>query len=193
MYLIDTIEEVIRIEPSRLSESLEKVCMELAKNAFEGKYVGNNNIVVLVLDTKLKGEGRIVHGDASVYQRVELKALLFHIDVNEVIEGTVVNIHKFGAFVNLGPLDGLLHISQIIDSHIDVDETNQRLIAREAKKDLRVGNKVRVRLVSVSINERNPKESKIGLTMRQLGLGRFEWIEEQLKKSKETKESKKEK
>jgi DNA-directed RNA polymerase subunit E' len=29
----------------------------------------------------------------------------------------------------------------------------------------------------VSLNEKEPRESKIGLTMRQTGLGRLEWLE----------------
>ena len=37
---------------------------------------------------------------------------------------------------------------------------------------------MRARIVALSINERNPRESKIGLTMRQPGLGKIEWLEE---------------
>ena len=38
--------------------------------------------------------------------------------------------------------------------------------------------KVRARIVTISINEISPRESKIGLTMRQPGLGKHEWIAE---------------
>ncbi|RQW78309.1 MAG: DNA-directed RNA polymerase, partial [Methanothrix sp.] len=31
--------------------------------------------------------------------------------------------------------------------------------------------------IAVSLNEKEPRESKIGLTMRQTGLGRLEWLE----------------
>jgi DNA-directed RNA polymerase subunit E' len=41
---------------------------------------------------------------------------------------------------------------------------------------------VRARVVAVSINEREPKESKIGLTMRQTALGKLQWIEDARKK-----------
>ena len=40
---------------------------------------------------------------------------------------------------------------------------------------------MRTRIVAVSINEREPRESKIGLTMRQHALGKFEWLEEDRK------------
>src|SRR3972149_1277971 len=75
-----------------------------------------------------------------------------------------------------GPLDGLLHIAQVMDDRVDVDEENQRLIGKDTKRDLRIGDRVRVRIVAVSLNERAPRESKIGLTMRQPALGKHEGI-----------------
>ena len=39
----------------------------------------------------------------------------------------------------------------------------------------------RARIVTVSMNELNYRESKIGLTMRQVGLGTVEWLEEDRK------------
>jgi len=59
-----------------------------------------------------------------------------------------------------------------------VDLGNQRLVSDETKKELKVGDKVRVRIVTLNINERNPKYSRIGFTMRQPGLGKMEWLEE---------------
>jgi DNA-directed RNA polymerase subunit E' len=97
-----------------------------------------------------------------------------------VIEGSVCEILKFGAFVRFGPLDGLLHISQVMDDHIDVDVDNQRLIGKESRRDIRVNQDVRARIVTVSVNERNPRESKIGLTMRQSSLGRLDWLQEDI-------------
>ena len=40
-----------------------------------------------------------------------------------------------------------------------------------------MGFTVRARVVALSLNERDPRESKIGLTMRQPGLGNLAWIE----------------
>ncbi|MBU4031314.1 MAG: DNA-directed RNA polymerase, partial [Candidatus Thermoplasmatota archaeon] len=76
---------------------------------------------------------------------------------------------------------GLLHISQVMDDHIDVDVDNQRLTGKETRRDIRLNNEVRARIVTVSVNERNPRESKIGLTMRQSGLGRLDWLQDNIK------------
>ena len=68
-------------------------------------------------------------------------------------------------------------------SRIDIDTENGRLLGKDTKRDLKVGDTVRARIVALSLNERSPRESKIGLTMRQPGLGKLEWIEEERKKT----------
>ena len=185
MYMLAQREKVVRIPPARLSEDLDQIVVELARESFEGKVEGSDSLTVLVGNIKREGPGRIVHGDGAVYQKLNFESLIFKPVLQEVIEGQVVEVLKFGAFVRFGPLDGLLHISQIMDDRIDVDDTNQRLLGKDTKRDLRLGDRVRARIVALSMNERNPRESKIGLTMRQPGLGKFEWIEEDRKKKGE--------
>jgi DNA-directed RNA polymerase subunit E' len=131
------------------------------------------------------GEGHIIHGDGGVYQEVEYDSLVFRPEIQEVVEGAVVEIRKFGAFVRFGPLDGLLHVSQIMDDRVNIDEHNQRLVGVETKRDLKVGYKVRARVVSLSLSEISPRDSRIGLTMRQPGLGRLEWVVDAHKKADE--------
>jgi len=104
--------------------------------------------------------------------------LLFDIRMQEVIEGLVDQVVDYGAFIRFGPLDGLLHVSQILDDHIDPDVGGQRMIGKETKREMRVGDRLRSRIVTISLNEVSPRESKIGLTMRQPGLGKLEWIDE---------------
>jgi len=172
--------DVIRIPPERLGEELSELSKELTQHTFEGKIVGDRSLIVLTANIEPVGEGRIVHGDGAVYQDVQYDALVFRLDNQEVIEGYVCEILKFGAFVRFGPLDGLLHISQVMDDHMDVDVDNQRMFGKETRRDIKVNNDVRARIVTVSVNERNPRESKIGLTMRQSSLGKLDWLEEDM-------------
>jgi DNA-directed RNA polymerase subunit E' len=185
MYLSTQEERVVRIPPDRLSEDLDAIVNELTRESFEGKVEGSDSLTVLISNIEPVGLGRIVHGDGAVYQKVKFDALLFRPMLQEVVEGGICEVLKFGAFVRFGPLDGLLHISQIMDDRIDVDSDNQRLLGKDTKRDLRIGDRVRARIVALSLNERNPRESKIGLTMRQPGLGKLEWIEEDRKKKGE--------
>lgn len=183
MYILTRKEKVVRIPPEMLGDDLESVINQLSWGSFEGKIEGNDSLTVLISKVEPLGLGRIVHGDGAIYQNVKYDALVFRPQLQEVIEGTVVEVLKFGAFVRFGPLDGLLHISQIMDDRIDIDADNGRLLGKDTKRDLKVGDRVRARIVALSLNERSPRESKIGLTMRQPGLGKLEWIEEERKKA----------
>ena len=178
MYMLTEREKVVRIPPDRLGEDMDQVLSELTWQAYEGRIEENDMLTVLIRNVEPIGLGRIVHGDGAVYQKVKFEALVFRPLLQEVVEGTVCEVLKFGAFIRFGPLDGLLHISQVMDDRIDVDTDNQRLIGKDSKRDLKVGDKVRARIVALSLNERSPRESKIGLTMRQPGLGKLDWLKE---------------
>lgn len=182
MYKMIQREDIIRIPPHYLSEDLDVVSDYLTRRNFEGRMDSKHRLVIEATDVERVGEGRIVHGDGAIFQRVKFKALVFQPNLHEIVEGNVVEILKFGAFVRFGPLDGLVHISQIMDDHINPDLGNMRLVGKDSKRDLRVGDHVRTRIVSMSMNERSPRESRIGLTMRQPGLGKVDWLDEDYEK-----------
>ena len=106
-------------------------------------------------------------------------------ELYEVVEGEVVDVVEFGVFVRLGPLDGLIHISQIMDDYVSYDPKREAIIGKETGRVIEKGDKVRARIVAVSLREARKRGSKIALTMRQPGLGKLEWIEEDKKKKKE--------
>ena len=184
MYAIASKEDVVRIPPDMLGEDFSALAARLTQESFQNKVEADGSYTVLVKDIEPIGEGRIIHGDGAVYQRVKFDALMFRPTLHEVVEGSVCEVLKFGAFVRFGPLDGLLHISQIMDDRIDADVDGRRLLGKDSKRELRLGDSVRARIVSLSINERSPRESKIGLTMRQPGLGKLDWLEEDRAKKK---------
>ncbi len=178
MYKMEKKKDSIRIPPDRLDEDLDEISGEIANETFEGTLEDGNKLIIMATNVERVGDGKIVHGDGGIYQHVTYDALVFELEEHELIHGYVCEILKFGAFVRFGPLDGLLHISQIMNDKVEVDIGNQRLRGRESKKEIGVNDKLRARIVTVSVNERSPRESKIGLTMRQTGLGKLEWIEE---------------
>ena len=183
MYMITQGERVVPIPPSRLSENIEDVIDELTWRQCEGQFGPDKSITILIKNVRPKGPGRIVHGDGHVYQTVEFDQVVFKFKENEIIQGQVVQITKYGAFIKFGPLDGLLHISQVMDDRVDIDEENQRLVGKDSGRTLNIGDIVRARIISMDINEKNPQDSKIGLVTRGgVGLGRLDWIEEDEKK-----------
>ena len=108
--------------------------------------------------------------------------------MQEVVDGTVVEVVEFGAFVGIGPVpvDGLLHVSQISDEYLAFDGENQQLASNESDRALGVEDAVRARIVTKSIDERNPRDSKIGLTAKQPGLGKHGWLKEEHEKREAT-------
>ncbi len=186
MYMMTEAERNVRIPPRDLGEDMKEAIDNLTWDTFEGRFNEDKSITVMIDNVRPVGPGRIVHGDGAVYQTVKYRQLVYKLKDNEVVEGVVVEILRFGAFIRFGPLDGLLHISQVMDDRVDIDETNQRLVGKETGRSLSVGDIVRARVVSMDLNEKNPQDSKIGLTMRQPGLGKLQWIEEDNAKKKES-------
>jgi DNA-directed RNA polymerase subunit E' len=176
--------DVVRAPPERMGDELQVVVKEMLQEKLEGRLDKKIGMFIAILDVVDIKEGRIMIGDAGVYYETVFDALIFRPKMQEIVEGEVVEIVEFGAFVEIGPLDGLLHISQITDEYISYDEKNAKLVTKETGRTLGEGDKLRARLVAISLNERDPSDSKIGLTMRQPGLGKLEWIAEDMEKEK---------
>lgn len=177
MYKRMKLEGVAKIDPDRLGDPLEEAVDRALRERYEAVVDKALGTIVAVLGADKIGEGHILAGDGAIYYEATFDALVFKPEMQEIVEGEVVEIVKFGAFLSLGPFDGLLHVSQITNEYISYDEKNARLVSKESAKSLGEGDKVRARVIAVSLNEKEPRESKIGLTMRQTGLGKLEWLE----------------
>jgi DNA-directed RNA polymerase subunit E' len=124
-----------------------------------------------------------------VHYPAKFKLLTWQPREQELVEGEVVDITEWGAFVRIGGMDGLVHISQVMDDFVSFDEKGAQLVGRASKRVLKVGDKVRARIISISLKE----STKVGLTMRQPFLGNIKWLEAAVKDAKkEAKEAKKE-
>ncbi|MBL7117271.1 MAG: DNA-directed RNA polymerase [Candidatus Syntrophoarchaeum sp.] len=187
MYIKIRAVDVVRVPPGRLGDDLQVVVKEVLQEKLEGRMDKKIGMFIAILEVIDKKEGRIMIGDAGVYYETTFDALVFRPKMQEIVEGDVVEIVEFGAFVEIGPLDGLLHISQITDEYISYDEKGAKLVTKDTGRTLGEGDKLRARIVAISLNERDPGDSKIGLTMRQPGLGKFEWMEEEREREKEKK------
>lgn len=177
MYKRMKLEGMVRIPPDQMGNPLEDAVELALRNKYEAVVDKTLGTIVVILGADTIGEGHILAGDGAIYYSVIFDAIVFKPEMQEIIEGEVVEIVKFGAFLSIGPFDGLLHVSQITNEYISYDEKNARLVSKESSKALAEGEKVRARIIAVSLNEKEPRESKIGLTMRQTGLGKQEWLE----------------
>ncbi|MCZ7394724.1 MAG: DNA-directed RNA polymerase [Candidatus Methanoperedens sp.] len=189
MYRKMRLADTVRIAPELLGEPVHEAVKLALRDKLEGLVDKKIGAMVAVKDVIEVGEGHILAGDGGVYYDAVFDALTFMPEMQEIIEGSVVEVVEFGIFVGIGPLDGLVHVSQLTDEFVSYDEKNSRLITKESGRSVTDGDKVRARIIAVSLNEREPRDSKIGLTMRQHALGKLEWIEE-ARKPKEVVEEK---
>ncbi|MBQ2665804.1 DNA-directed RNA polymerase [Methanobrevibacter sp.] len=190
MYYKTKIEDIVRIPPYKFDEPLIEVAIETLNETYEGRLDKKLGLLICVNEIEEIGDGKLIMGDGASYHKVIFNAIFFKPEQHEIFNGEVIDIADYGAFVKIGAMDGLIHVSQVTDDYINYDAKRQALIAKESNKTLDVGDLVRARAVSVSIKDEsinsmeNHRNSKIPLTMRQTNLGRFEWIEEAKQKSR---------
>jgi len=188
-------EDLVRVPPDEFGKPLEAVIENILKigyefngrteGGYEGKIDRDQGAVLAVTEVKSIEDGAVIPGDGAAFHNVVFEALVYKPELHEIVDGSVVEIVEFGAFIRFGPLDGLIHVSQITDDFIVYDKKRGALVGKESSKTLEVGDKVRARVVAASLSSDKGKESKINLTMRQPGLGKFEWLKEAKKKDKD--------
>ena len=183
MYNLVKIVDTIRVPPKDFGNPIKESALYVLKHEYEGKVDKDLGIILLITKVNSVGVGRIIPGDGSTYHDVEFEALVYKPTLHEVVVGEVSEIAQFGAFIKIGPIDGLVHVSQIMDDYVSFNEKTGLLAAKESGRTLSEGDVVRARVVSASLKPA-ATESKIGLTMRQPGLGKVEWIEEDKRKKK---------
>ena len=182
MYKRVTLRDTVEVPPEHLAEVTPDLVKKLLQDKLEGRVDEDVGSVVSVVDVHEIGEGAVVPNEPGVYYEAEFDAVTFDPQMQEVIDGEIVEVVDFGAFVGIGPVDGLLHVSQISDEYLAYDGENQQLASRDTNRTIGTGDAVRARIVTKSIDERNPRDSKIGLTAKQIGLGKHGWLQEDREK-----------
>lgn len=185
MFKLVTLEDTIRIPPETFGDSLETVGRQQVREKYEGMVDGELGYVVAVTEVEVSPEGKIVPGDGGAYHKVSFSLLTFYPQIQEIVEGMVVEIADFGAFVRIGPVDALLHVSQLMDDFISYDEKQGILTGKETNKSLTSGDQIRARITAVSLGKAG-SSGKIGITARQPFLGKLEWVEEEVQGVKES-------
>jgi len=176
MYYNVKVEDTVRITPDLFGEDLDEVVKGIVEKTFEGTIRKNHGIIVVAQNITPVGDGIVIHGDGAMYQKIVFDALTFKPEMQEVVDALICEIVEFGAFCHIGPIDALIHMSQIMNDYVQVDSENEIITGKEKKQRLQVGDPVRARIVAISLNELSARESKIGLTMRQPALGSHAWI-----------------
>lgn len=187
MYELITIKDTIRIPPKLFSESLEESAVKALREQYEGKTDPELGVIITVTNPKEVTSGKIIPGDGGTYHHITFDLLSFKPKGHEIIRGKVSELTEFGAFIKFGPIDGLVHVSQVTDDFMSLNEKTQTLTGKESKKSLKKDDEVTARVIAISMKN-IVTDSKINLTMRQDGLGKEEWLK--LKKKTSTRKKK---
>jgi len=177
----------IRVPPKLFGMEIKEAILKVIKKKYSNYISPEIGIVIDIADVKNIGEGVIIPGDGASYYETEFDLLTFKPELQEVVLGDIKDIADFGAFLNLGPAEGMIHISQTMDDFVSFSK-DKTLSGKESHKVLKIGDLCRARIIAVSFKDLdNPK---IGLTMRQPRLGKLEWFEEKEKNKKSSKKKK---
>jgi len=132
-------------------------------NEYKGKTLEFKIIEIEPSENRL-----ILSHKAIVEEEKEQKKaeLLASISEGDVIEGTVARLTDFGAFIDLGGIDGLVHVSEISHSHVG-----------KPSDVLSVGDKVNVAVLSV-----DPTTERVSLSIKDTLPGPWTDIEEKAPK-----------
>jgi DNA-directed RNA polymerase subunit E' len=175
MFFISEVEDFVRVDPSLLKkENVEEAIKQALVDQYEGKITKELGWVLAVTDILERSEGMLGYNDGGIYYKVRFKVLNWKPLNKEVVMGIISNILDIGAFVNIGPTDGFIHISQIMDDIVDYSK-DKVLAGRKTKKVLKIEDIVKAKIVAISLKD--PTRPKINLTMRQVGLGKLQWLE----------------
>lgn len=102
---------------------------------------------------------------AEAENEAKKEEVLANLVEGETVTGTVARLTNFGAFIDLGGVDGLVHISEISYGHVN-----------EPSDELTVGEEVHVKILSV-----NKEEGRISLSIKETLPGPWDDIEERAK------------
>ena len=182
MFAIAHMSDVVRIPPSKLTNSLKLTAIGILKEKYESMVSSDLGYVILIIDAETNAVGKVIAGDGATYHKVNFTALTFYPKLHEVVEGEVVEITDFGAFVRIGPTDALLHLSQITDDYLKSDVKQGLILSNQSEKTLRISSKIRARITAISLGK-SASMGKIGITCRQPFLGALEWVEKEIRRA----------
>jgi DNA-directed RNA polymerase subunit E' len=180
MFYLVEVEDFVRVEPKLFGLKTVDAVKEQLHTSYSNFQDRDLGTVVDVLEVLSVDDGIIIPGDGAAYYKSKFKLITFKPELQEIVYGKIEEITNFGAFIDMGVLRGMIHISQTMDDFVSFSKSGN-LAGKDGKRSLNVGDECMARIVAISYKGEEPK---VGLTMRQPGLGRLDWISGDKEKAK---------
>jgi len=174
------VKDFIRVPPAMFNLNKKEAVLKNIKSTYENFVSKELGFVVNVVDIGEVEEGVIIPGDGAGFYETEFELLTFKPELNELVYGKIRDITDFGAFIDIGGVEGMVHVSQSMDDFVSFSK-EKVLQGKKTGQSLKVGDKCKARIIAVSYKDLN--NPKIGLSMRQEGLGKIEWLNESNKQT----------
>jgi DNA-directed RNA polymerase subunit E' len=178
MFYLLEVEDHVRVEPKHFGLPTHEAIEKQLNEDFVGSVTKEFGNVISVLSVGKIDDGVLISGDGAAYYSSHFKLLVWKPELHELVYGTIIEITNFGAFIQIGPAKGMIHISQTMEDYVSLSKVGT-LSGKSSKRSLGKGDDCMARIVAVSFKAGSPK---IGLTMRQTGLGKLQWLDEEKKK-----------
>jgi len=161
------VKDYIRVPPNMFHLSKKEAVLENIKSTYENRVSKELGFVLSVVDVGDVKEGVIVPGDGAGYYETFFELLTFKPEMNELVYGRIRDITDFGAFMDIGGAEGMVHISQSMDDFVSFSK-DKVLQGKKTNQSIKVNDKCKARIIAISYKDLN--NPKIGLSMRQEGL-----------------------
>ena len=123
--------------------------------------------LVEISDHTSKRERRAVDAERDTDDLKKAEYMLQH--VGEEYEGIISSVANFGMFVELdNTIEGMVHNTNMTDDYYNFDERQMALIGERSAKVFRIGDKVKIKVLSVNVDERKIDFSIVGMEPRQV-------------------------
>jgi len=124
MFYLTEVQDYVRVEPKLFGlPTIEAVDKQL-RETYKEYYDEELGKIVSVIDVLEVGEGIIIPGDGAAYYNSKFKLLAWKPELQELVFGEIVEITNFGAFINLGAIKGMIHVSQTMDDFVSFSKLN---------------------------------------------------------------------
>ena len=109
------VEDHVRVEPKHFGLPTNEAIEKQLNESFVDHVYKDLGFVISVVSVGKVEHGVIIPGDGAAFYKSDFKLLVWKPEMNELDYGQINEITNFGAFMNMGAMQGMIHISQTME------------------------------------------------------------------------------